>query len=167
MEVEATPQEIKISKKRNPPVYEKFIVVPYNEDNLEMLQELEFEQGEGKDTKSLKIPFEVREARVKKTEREKKAHNARYRAEYKNRPIVREKARLHAQNPLVKEKNREYSRLPETRERKKVLSKRNRAIRKMLKEKKPQLYESFMEEVVSGMHPLSDEHFQQVMNEVK
>lgn len=156
--MEAAPQEVKVTKKRSPPIYEKFIVVPFSEENLEMLEELEFENTQGNEKVPLKIPFEIREARVKKTEKEKKQHNARYRSEYKNRPAVKEKARLHAQNPLVKQKNREYSRLPETRERKKELSKRNRAVKRLLKDRKPELYEELMGEVVNSTRIVFDKN---------
>lgn len=154
MEVETTPPKEKKTRKASPPLYAKFIVVPFSEDHLEMLEAVEFAKEDEESGKEMvdTIPFEVREIRIKKNEKEKTEATRVYRAEYKTRPKVIEKAKAHAQDPEVKKKNREYSRLPEIRERKKELQKRNRAVRKKLKEEDPVLYAKYMEEVMARLH---------------
>lgn len=160
MQVEATAPQQKEIKKRAPRPYKKVIVIPYSEENMELLEEAEVEQ-EGGEFSSLaaRIPYEVREALLKLQSSEIKQNQKRYRREYSTRPIVKAKAQAKAQDPKTKEAQRAYARLESTRERKRLVNKRNRAIRKTLKEEKPELYESLMEKVISQYSQMSPEEF--------
>ncbi len=160
MEVEAAPLQQKEIKKRSPRPYKKVIVIPFSEENLELLEDAEIEQ-EGGDFTFLKtrVPYEVREALLKLQSSEIKQNQKRYRKEYSTRPIVKAKAQAKAQDPKTKEAQRAYARLESTRERKRLVNKRNRAVRKTLKEEEPVLYESIMEKVVSKYSQMSPEEF--------
>jgi hypothetical protein len=161
MEVEATPLEMPEKKKRAPRPYKKVIVIPYTEDNLDMLNNIDWSCDESEDDNAIikGFTFQVREALLKDTEKEKREKGAAYRRDYQKRPNVRSKLMAKAKNPEIIAKNRAYSQLPATKERKKELSKRNRAIRKLLKQEKPEIYESLLEKVVQQYPPIPPSQF--------
>jgi len=160
MEVETTAPQQKEVKKRAPRPYKKVIVIPYSEENMELLEEAEVEVDDGVfSALNARIPYEVREALLKLQSSEIKQNQRRYRKEYSSRPNVKAKAQAKAQDPKTKEAQRAYARLESTRERKRLVNKRNRAIRKTLKEEKPELYESLMEKVISQYSQMTPEQF--------
>lgn len=94
------------------------------------------------------LPYEIRLVKLKRTEEEKKAIRRIYTKNYLSRPHVKEKIAKRLNDPDNVKARKEYASKPEVKERKRELNKRNRAIRNVLKQQKPEIYREIVESVI-------------------
>lgn len=80
------------------------------------------------------------ELRLKKTDKQKTEDRRIYRKEYQTRPLTIEKNAKRREDPLVKEKKKNYASKTEVKERKKELNKRQRKIKRLLQQERPDIY---------------------------
>jgi len=97
------------------------------------------------------IPYEVRMARLKKSEEEKRESRRLYTKEYTSRPNIQEKIKARLEKPETQEKRKAYAARDDVKERKRLLAQRKRQINAMLKKENPDLYSSLQEKVVSSI----------------
>lgn len=88
----------------------------------------------------MECPFEIRQIRWAKTDKEKKAARRNYRKEYIKRPRVAAAIKQRLSDPETQRKRKEYANREDVKQRKKELSARKRAIGKLLKEEEEELY---------------------------
>src|SRR6478736_1099272 len=88
--------------------------------------------------KPISLYYEVRKVRMDKTAYEKQQSRRIYRKKYMTKPNVQEKIKARLAKPEVQAKRKAYAEREDVKARKKELSERNRAIRKALKEQKPE-----------------------------
>lgn len=93
--------------------------------------------------------FEIRQCKLKRTDEEKRLARSLYTKEYTTRPNVQEKIRARLADPAHVQRRKEYAARPEVKERKKECSRRNREIRRRLKEEQPRLYSELAQKVQS------------------
>jgi len=90
------------------------------------------------------LPYSVRRIKLLKTPAEIEARKKRYRKEYSKREKVRAKAEARAKDPAEIKRRKDYAARDDVKKRKREQSTQARAIKRMLKKMKPDLYEKLM-----------------------
>ena len=91
--------------------------------------------------------FKVRNIKVLKSQEEKEDTRRKYRRAYAQRADVRDKINKRLSNPDIIAKRKEYASRPDVKLRKQQLAGRARAIKRLLKEKEPKLYNNLVSEL--------------------
>lgn len=119
---------------------------------LEDLAEVPFYNQKGGPFEWSNIPYEVREARMKKSDKEKKEARRLYTKEYTSRPLVKEKIQARLAKPETKKKRADYSQREDVKEKKREQAKRKRLISRMLKDQNPELYDALADDAMKKLH---------------
>ena len=96
----------------------------------------------------LELPFEIRQIKLKSTDEEKRKRRRLYTKQYIKRPDVQAKIQARLNDPIKIKQRQDYAKQPEVKERKRALNKRNREIRKLLKDEKPEVYKELLTRVI-------------------
>lgn len=104
------------------------------------------------------VPFEIREARLKKNRQELNAARRAYTKNYMKKPHVLEKLKQKHASEEYKKAKKEYSQKESTKQLKRRNAARNRRLRRRLKESNPELYDRMMSQVVEEMEHEEVEH---------
>lgn len=98
------------------------------------------------------VDYAVRKVRIIQNEEEKMKNRRMYRKEYMKRPKTIEKLREKLKDPRVIAERQQYANKPEVKERKKLLTKRARILKKIIKEKHPDIYNECLSETVNKIN---------------
>lgn len=97
------------------------------------------------------VPYEIREARLKKNKQELNAARREYTRNYMKQPHVLNKLKAKHASEEYKKAKKEYSQKESTKKLKRRNAARNRRLRRHLKETNPELYDRMMSQVVEEM----------------
>lgn len=99
--------------------------------------------------------FKICDVRIKKTPEEKAEKRRHYRREYMKKPKTIEKLKARLLDPVIAKQRKEYAMSPEVMERKRQSAKKQRAIGRILKHEKPEIYRTLVEKAEKLLSDLS------------
>lgn len=96
---------------------------------------------------NVEVQVQKRPVKLLKTQEEKNLAKRLYRKEYMARPEVQCKIKKRMNDPILIEKRKEYAARDDVKKRKQELAARSRSIKRILKEREPQMYYDLLSEI--------------------